>query len=303
MRKKLVKHGIAVIGIAVLAFLSISSGASTPKATSTPIQASVATTGGTIGSSSGSVNIVNHGIFGEQIRIPVKDFEAVGLVFTETKYNISNNVLNGNMFTYQALLKEAQKLRADAIINVVIDKKVERILDGTPVRQETWYGSALAIRYTGVLNQNDVYLSNARSYTFTGSNALTTSTEIGSVALSNYGVFGEQIQIPVKNFETAGLVFIDVEYEIDNINGTINGNTFTYNALLKEADKVRGHAIINVVLDKKVERVNNITKEKWYASALAIRYTTNVARREGVILNDARSYTYNGGNPFGKASQ
>ena len=245
--------------------------------------------------------MVNQGIFGEQINIPAKDFEPVGLVFTEAVYSINSDVLTGDMFTYQDLLKEAQKLRADAIINVVIDKRIERVLeDTTYIRQETWFGSALAIRYTNVLNPNDVSLSSARSYTFAGNSTSTAATDVGYVALSNYGIFGEQIYIPVKNFESAGLVFTEVEYEINTNNSTITGDTFTYYALLKEADKLKAHAIINVVIDRRTERTYNNRKEAWLASALAIRYTNNVPSDDRVKLNEGRSYTYNGGNIFGQ---
>ena len=285
MSKKLINHGIAIIGIAVFTFLSIASGASTPAATATPAAAPSTAT---------SLQISNEGVFGEQIRIPIKDFEPVGLVFTEAQYSvrISDNAFSGDMFTYQALLKEAQRLRADAIINVVIDKRIERIIEGTNSRrQETWFGSALAIRYTTVLSQDDVFLNKARSYTFNGA-AAGTPTIVGNVTISNDGVFGQQIYIPVKNFDSAGLVFTQVQYEIGANN--ITGDTFTYHALLKEADKLGAHAIINVVIDKRIERSGGTRRETWFASALAIKYTS-VVRRDGTTLNDSRSHTSNGG--------
>jgi uncharacterized protein YbjQ (UPF0145 family) len=93
----------------------------------------------------------NSGNFGEHIRTPVKDFETVGLVFTETQLTAGGDgTTEGQMFTYQALLKEAQALGADSIINVTIDKKIQ--VSGFPAsRITTWYGSALAIKYTTTL--------------------------------------------------------------------------------------------------------------------------------------------------------
>ena len=108
-------------------------------------------------------SIQNLGTFGEVV-IPVKDFESKGLVFTQMEFNTDpNGTIKGNIFTYQALLKEAQKVGADAIINVVIDRRIETTkrvnvseYGGTSVtetKKETWYGSALAIRYTNALLQ------------------------------------------------------------------------------------------------------------------------------------------------------
>ena len=105
---------------------------------------------------SAGVDFSNSGRFGEQVITPAKDFESRGLVFTETRFQISSRgTINGDTFTYQALLREAQRAGADAIINVTIDKRVESITQGsTRTRQEVWYGSALAIRYTNMLRSS-----------------------------------------------------------------------------------------------------------------------------------------------------
>ena len=90
----------------------------------------------------------------EEVYAPSKDYTSLGLVFTENE--IKNN--KGKVFTYVELLKEAQKLGADDIINVVVDVQYE----GTRLglfwlnRQETWYGSALAIKYTDTLYEEKV---------------------------------------------------------------------------------------------------------------------------------------------------
>ena len=95
----------------------------------------------------------NWGVFGEAAVIPVKDFESVGLVFTEVSFILRDGGnIEGQTFTYQALLREAAKIEADAIINVAIDKKWDRVVEGKKsFIRETWYGSALAIKYTNAM--------------------------------------------------------------------------------------------------------------------------------------------------------
>jgi len=103
----------------------------------------------------------NLGVFGE-ILVPVKDFESLGMVFTEVQFQTTvNGTINGNMFTYQTLLKEAHKIGADAIVNVTIDRltSIEYKKEAnttTFIKEETWYGSALAIKYTGALKQENM---------------------------------------------------------------------------------------------------------------------------------------------------
>ena len=106
------------------------------------------------------MNHDNSGTFGEALTLPVKDFVSMGLVFTEVQLQVtSNGPINGDVFTYQALLKEAKKVGADAIINVTIDRTemvttTTDVLGGnSEVKRETWYGSALAIRYTDALKE------------------------------------------------------------------------------------------------------------------------------------------------------
>jgi uncharacterized protein YbjQ (UPF0145 family) len=95
--------------------------------------------------------------------IAVKDFISLGLVFTEvqstevveTRSYPPRMTFNGNVFTYYELLKEAQKLGADAIINVTIDYVMMTRSESGGFRitkNHTWYGSALAIKYTDAMN-------------------------------------------------------------------------------------------------------------------------------------------------------
>jgi len=136
---------------------------------------------GCVTPASGGVNIENHGRFGEQVRTPAKDFESRGLVFTESRFEIvsGRGTLNGETFTYQALLREAQRLGADAIINVTIDKRMENITQGaTTTRREVWFGSALAIRYTDTITATGTTVTN---------NGTATTTQNTSEAFMNDG--------------------------------------------------------------------------------------------------------------------
>lgn len=129
----------------------------------------------------------NQGNFGEHTRTPVKDFASLGLVFTETQLTTSSSgTSQGQIFTYQALLKEAQKLGADAIINVVIDKKTQNT--GNTI-QETWYGSALAIKYTNALTQTTTV-----TVTAGGTNTQTTAVYFNDGGNANSG--GQNTDVP-----------------------------------------------------------------------------------------------------------
>jgi hypothetical protein len=86
--------------------------------------------------------------------LPNKDFTSLGLVFVETSYDRDSKGERGDIFTYQALLKEVKKLGGDYMINVVIDKKTEGTFITVFERpwkftkgKVTWYGSATAIKY------------------------------------------------------------------------------------------------------------------------------------------------------------
>ncbi|MCL2276642.1 MAG: hypothetical protein FWC21_01960 [Treponema sp.] len=114
----------------------------------------------------------NDGYFGRQIVTPAKDFTTLGLVFTEKEHQFNpKEYFNGETFTYQALLQEAQKLGADAIINVAIDHRKIKESDTTTilffkktvdVRKEVWYGSALAIKFTSTLEHNETVVTTVR---------------------------------------------------------------------------------------------------------------------------------------------
>ncbi|AEF84710.1 putative lipoprotein [Treponema primitia ZAS-2] len=155
-----------------------------------------------------STENTNTGHFGEHIRTPVKDFQPMGLVFTETRLATYDSVTaNGQIFTYQALLKQAQELGADAIINVSIDKRSQvTTLPGSTVplpnsHVTTWYGSALAIKYTDTLTE-----TGSVTVTADGATATTVTTSVyfndggpiyaGSTAAEQSA--GEQAPAPKK---------------------------------------------------------------------------------------------------------
>ena len=91
----------------------------------------------------------NIGVF-RNVAIPAKDFEPVRLVFSEATFRADpEGGVEGEVFMYQRLLREADAVGAHAIVNVTIDRRINIIRQGrTTIREETWFGSALAIRYT-----------------------------------------------------------------------------------------------------------------------------------------------------------
>ena len=118
----------------------------------------------------------NWGVFGETALIPVKDFEPLGFVFTTTSFRIdSRGGITGNVFSYQDLLREAQKLGAHDIINVTIDRQTSFVGKGkSRVQVETWRGSALAVKYTDVVTNPGAKVNEARRYNLIGGGSIVT---------------------------------------------------------------------------------------------------------------------------------
>jgi len=94
--------------------------------------------------------IYNHkeGYF-EQINVSAKDFEPIQLVFIETA--------QGGILTYQMLLKEAQRVGGQGMVDVTIEEirvcsRTKSVMGDSGGCVSTWYGSALAIRYTQALS-------------------------------------------------------------------------------------------------------------------------------------------------------
>jgi len=91
--------------------------------------------------------------------LAVKDYQTLGLIFVKSSEVIDGNGNHtGSKITYEMLLLEAQKLRADDIINIRIDiNHVEDFdIDGKIIKTTYNYtATALAIRYTtAVVAQN-----------------------------------------------------------------------------------------------------------------------------------------------------
>jgi uncharacterized protein YbjQ (UPF0145 family) len=132
----------------------------------------------------------NWGNFSDVV-ISTKDFETLGMVFTETEFQTNiNNSISGDVFTYQALLKKAQELDADAIINVIIDRKTENsttnlLFGSTSQKKETWYGSALAIKYTIPLTQNHQTVTAFSQQNLTGSSEPDSGTQSNAAPRRN----------------------------------------------------------------------------------------------------------------------
>ena len=101
----------------------------------------------------------NEGRFSQLTTIPVKDFEVVGLVFYETNFRATGGNITGDVFTFHGLLREAERRGAHAIINVTIDKlEHHSSVGGNRIRNETWWGTALAIRYTNNIRPGEAVL-------------------------------------------------------------------------------------------------------------------------------------------------
>lgn len=85
------------------------------------------------------------------IAIPAKDFQIIGIVRVETRVDARNN---GELITYDALLKAAEAAGGNGIVNIMIDRKEQistTTLGSSVISVDgltEWYGSALAIRYT-----------------------------------------------------------------------------------------------------------------------------------------------------------
>jgi uncharacterized protein YbjQ (UPF0145 family) len=90
-----------------------------------------------------------------------------------------------------------------------------------------------------------------------------------------------------KNVEILGVVHYEGVVE----NGS--GEKVTYDALLREAEKLGGNGIVNIMIDVKREGMKLLfwilnPKVTWYGSALAIKYT-NENLTESIITNDGKT--------------
>ena len=88
--------------------------------------------------------------YAPSVGITVKDFEALGIVRVETQIDKNGN---GEKITFDALLREAEAKGGNGIANVTIDKKAVLSVApwGSSITSVTYYGSALAIKYTNTV--------------------------------------------------------------------------------------------------------------------------------------------------------
>jgi hypothetical protein len=136
----------------------------------------------------------------QDIKVPNKDFESKGIVFAEYKSE-GDEAGNerGEVYTYYKLLQEAQKLGADAIVNVVIEAGVAGRTNkvfGVPKKawmtKTTWYGSATAIKYTVTINQSEeqsVIVLGPDGKTIISEKGINKSTALATGTSSSSGIF------------------------------------------------------------------------------------------------------------------
>lgn len=160
-KKNGMRHVAVIFFLAVFVILGLAS-ASKPAA---PIQTET-------GSSTSYSIMTNSGSI-QQAALPVKDFTSMGLIFVESTavLDSKDNIIEGSKITYDMMMKAAQKVGADDIINLRIDEirkitTTEQInfITGKDVNGKTtskqekvlvttttvdYKASALAIKYTG----------------------------------------------------------------------------------------------------------------------------------------------------------
>jgi len=89
--------------------------------------------------------------------VPEKNFNGIGLIFVESAAIIDSrgNVIEGSKITHEMLMREAQKLGADDIINLKIDERISALSaeertkpEYRGARRYEFKANALAIKYT-----------------------------------------------------------------------------------------------------------------------------------------------------------
>ena len=107
-----------------------------------------------------------------QVNVIDKNFVTLGLIFVESSATIDSNgnIIKGSKITFEMLMKEAQKLGADSIVNILVDEienitvtEEKRTIQGkdfwggdtvreikVPIERKTiiYKANALAIKYT-----------------------------------------------------------------------------------------------------------------------------------------------------------
>lgn len=107
---------------------------------------------------------IQKGWYADIIPYTLRDFEIKGIVFVESKVTIDvNGERTGSEITNYMLMKEAEKLGADDVINIKIDEKEEsEVVDSYNTKQKflkrkykktsyIYQATALAIKYTNAI--------------------------------------------------------------------------------------------------------------------------------------------------------
>ena len=141
-KSRLLPHLAAILAIVFFAFLAISSGTTTP-AVATPVN---------------SNEITSNGNVHDMPKPEQKPFDALGLVFVTsvTKFDEKGLEISSEEGITTLLLREAQKIGGNDILNLRIDENVtysktqEKVGTNTKTvtrKTITYTGSALAIKY------------------------------------------------------------------------------------------------------------------------------------------------------------
>jgi uncharacterized protein YcbK (DUF882 family) len=168
----LLKNGAISIAVLLMCFSFVNCVTEPP---SVPV-----ISGSTLSSDEYNYIVINRDGVIMQTRIaPTRDFTTLGLVFVESTatFDSRGNIIEGSTFLYDMLMREAQKLGADDIVNLKVDEiqnisEIEETrtvptkvtgADGTSrtvnremrVQTQTktvhYKANALAIKYTGVI--------------------------------------------------------------------------------------------------------------------------------------------------------
>jgi len=145
-KNRLVLHSAAIVAILFFAFLAISSGASTPAVV------------GSTETTASSSQTTSRGVVHNMPEPEQKPFDALGLVFATsvTQFDENGAEASSQDGIVIMLLKEAQKIGGNDILNLRIDEKVTytrtQVKSGSSTKTIskktiTYTGSAMAIKY------------------------------------------------------------------------------------------------------------------------------------------------------------
>jgi len=157
-KNRLMLHSAAILAIVFFAFLAIGSGASTPTPVATPVdEAPPPPRAPVVEHNSEKVISSKTSSKGQVDKVPdplQKPYDALGLVFATsvTKSDDNGNPLDVQEGIITLLLREAQKLGGNDILNLRTDENTTRtqIVSGGSTKYITTItvtGSALAIKY------------------------------------------------------------------------------------------------------------------------------------------------------------